>query len=85
MQKYKGKFDQGWDRVREETLERQKRLGVAPPDTTLTPLAPGLPAWNSLGDEEKRVSARFMEVYAGFLEQTDYNVGRVIEAIRDKG
>ncbi len=85
VEKYKGKFDQGWDKVREETLERQKKLGIVPVDTKLTPLAPGLPAWNTLDDEQKRVYARFMEVYAGFLEQTDYNVGRVIEAIREKG
>ena len=85
VDKYKGKFDQGWDQVREETFERQKKLGVIPPETELNPLAPGLPAWKSLNAEQKKVYARFMEVYAGFLEQTDYNVGRVIESIRATG
>ena len=83
--KYKGKFDQGWDKVREETFARQKQLGVIPADAQLTPRAPGIQAWDTCTPEEKRVYARFMEVYAGFLEQTDYNVGRVIESIRQKG
>ena len=85
IDKYKGKFDQGWDKVREETHERQKKLGVIPQDSKLTPLAPGLTAWNTLTAEQQKVYARFMEVYAGFLEQTDYNVGRVIEAIKQTG
>jgi len=85
VEKYKGKFDQGWDKVREETFERQKKLGVIPPDTKLTPLAPGLPAWNTLTPEQQRVYARMMEVYAGYMEQTDSNIGRVIEAIRQTG
>jgi arylsulfatase len=85
IEKYKGKFDQGWDKVRDETFERQKKLGVIPPDTKLNPLAPGLPTWNTLSDEQQKVYARFMEVYAGFLEQTDYNVGRVIDSIRQIG
>ena len=83
--KYKGKFDQGWDAVRQETFDRQKKLGVIPEGTKLNPLAPGLPAWNTLSPEQKKVYARFMEVYAGFLEQTDYNVGRVIESIKQTG
>lgn len=85
VEKYKGKFDQGWDEVRAETFERQKKLGVIPEGTKLNPLAPGLPAWDTLNDEQKKVYARFMEVYAGFLEQTDYNVGRVIESIKQTG
>jgi arylsulfatase len=83
--KYKGKFDQGWDKVREETFERQKKLGVIPPGAKLTPRAPGVPAWDTLGGEQKSVYARMMEVYAGYLEQTDHNVGRVIESIRRTG
>ncbi|MFN7733113.1 MAG: arylsulfatase [Pirellula sp.] len=85
IKKYRGKFDQGWDQVREETFARQKKLGVIPATAKLNPLAPGLPAWDSLSDEQKRVYARFMEVYAAFLEQTDYNIGRVIESIRQTG
>lgn len=85
VDKYKGKFDQGWDKVREETFARQKNLGIIPPDTKLNPLAPGLPAWDTLTAQQKTVYARFMEVYAGFLEQTDHNVGRVLESIRQSG
>lgn len=83
--KYQGKFDAGWDVIRTEILERQKRLGVVPPDTQLVPLAPGIPAWETLSPEQKRVFARMMEVYAGFLEQTDHNVGRVLKAIDEVG
>lgn len=83
--KYKGKFDQGWDKVREETFERQKKLGVIPADTKLNPRAPGIQAWDACTPEEKKVYARFMEVYAGYLEQTDHNVGRVLKSIEDMG
>ena len=85
VEKYKGKFDQGWDKVREETFDRQKKLGVIPADAKLTPRAPGVQAWDTLTAEQKKVFARFMEVYAGYLEQTDYNVGRVLEAIEEVG
>ena len=85
VDKYKGKFDAGWDAIRERTLARQKQLGVVPPDTKLVPLAPGIPAWDALSAEQKAVYARMMEVYAGFLEQTDHNVGRVLEAIEQVG
>jgi arylsulfatase len=83
--KYKGRFDQGWDRVREETLARQKKLGVAPASTELTPRHAGIPAWDSLNAEQKKLFAYMMEVYAGYLEQTDYNVGRVLDAIAQLG
>jgi arylsulfatase A-like enzyme len=85
VEKYKGKFDQGWDKVREETFARQKRLGVIPADAKLTPRAPGVQAWDTLSAEEKKVFARFMEVYAGYLEQTDDNIGRVVKSIEDLG
>jgi arylsulfatase len=85
VDKYKGKFNQGWDRVREETFARQKKLGVIPASAKLTPRAPGVQAWDSCSADEKRVFARFMEVYAGYLEQTDDNVGRVVKAIEDLG
>jgi arylsulfatase len=85
VEKYKGKFDQGWDKVREETFARQKKMGIIPQDAVLTPLAPGIQAWDSCSENEKKAYARFMEVYAGFLEQTDYNVGRVIDSIRKRG
>ena len=75
--KYQGKFDQGWDVQREQTLARQKSLGIVPQDTDLTARSTGIPAWNSLGADQKKLYARMMEIYAGYLEQTDYNVGRV--------
>jgi len=85
VDKYKGKFDQGWDKCREETFDRQKKLGVIPKDAKLTPRAPGIQAWDACTPEEKKVYARFMEVYAGYLEQTDFNVGRVLKTIEDLG
>lgn len=83
--KYKGKFDEGWDKLREETLARQIQLGIVPPKTSLTPRPPAIPAWDSLGADQKQLYAYMMEVYAGYLEQTDYNVGRVVKAINDLG
>ena len=83
--KYKGQFDQGWDKVREETLGRQKQLGIVPADTQLTPRSRGIPAWDSFNAEQKQLFAYMMEVYAGFLSQTDYNVGRVLNALEQIG
>lgn len=85
IEKYKGQFDQGWDKMREETLQRQKKLGVVPENTILTPRQKDIPAWDSLNDDQKRLYARMMEIYAGYLEQTDYNVGRVLAAIEELG
>ena len=82
-EKYRGKFDQGWDVLREETFERQKALGVIPPDTVLTPRPDALPAWDSLSDSEKQLYARQMEVYAGFQENADWNVGRLLDAVEE--
>ncbi len=81
--KYKGKFDQGWDKLREETLVRQKKLGVVPPDAELTKRHKELPAWEDTDPKMRPVLARQMEVYAGFLEHTDHHVGRLIEALKD--
>mgnify|MGYP003352219617 CR=1 FL=1 len=83
VDRYAAVYEKGWDAIRERTLARQKELGIVPPDTKLVPLAPGIPAWNTLTDVQKKVFARMMEVYAGFLEQTDHNAGRVIDAIED--
>jgi arylsulfatase A-like enzyme len=83
--KYQGRFDEGWDRVREETLARQKQLGIVPADTRLTPRHDGIPAWDSLDAERRQLFAYMMEVYAGYLEQTDHNVGRVLSAIDKLG
>ncbi len=83
--KYKGKFDQGWDKLREETFARQKQLGVLPEDTELTPRDDAFPAWDSVPDKLKAFYARQMEVYAGFSENADYNVGRVVDSIEELG
>lgn len=83
--KYKGKFDGGWDALRVQTFERQKQLGVIPPDAELTPRDPAFPAWDSLSDDERKLFARQMEVYAGYQENADYNVGRVLKAIEEIG
>ena len=83
--KFAGKFDQGWDRVREETLERQKALGIVPRDTKLTPRPADIPAWDSLNADQKRVYARMMEVYAGALSHCDHQIGRVIDAVAETG
>ena len=84
-EKYRGKFDQGWDVLREETFERQKALGVIPPDTVLTPRPDALPAWDSLSDGERKLYARQMEVYAGFQENADWNVGRLLDEVEEMG
>ncbi len=83
--KYKGKFDQGWDKLREETFARQKQLGVIPANAKLTPRDPAFPAWDSVPPEVKKVYARQMEVYAGYQENTDHAVGRVVQAIEEMG
>ncbi len=83
--KYKGKFDQGWDNVREETFARQKKLGVIPPDCRLTKRHPEIPAWDDMPDNLKPVLTRQMEVYAGFLEHTDHQVGRLVDTLKDLG
>ena len=83
IDRYKGHFDQGWDALREEVLARQKELGLVPEDTKLTPRPEELRAWESLDPKEKKVAARLMEVYAGFLAHTDAQVGRILSALRD--
>ena len=85
IDKYKGKFDQGWDKVREETLLRQKRLGVVPQNTKLTVRNEGIPAWDGLSADQKKLYAHEMEVYAGALSYADYNIGRVIDAVEKTG
>ena len=83
--RYKGQFDEGWDVYRERTLERQKALGIVPADTELTPRPAEYPAWDSLTDAERRLYARQMEVFAGFSENADWNVGRLLDAIEEMG
>ncbi|MFV0526070.1 MAG: arylsulfatase [Acidimicrobiales bacterium] len=81
IEKYKGAFDHGWDRQREIAFENQKKLGVIPDDTKLTPRPDEIPAWDSCSDDEKRLFARMQEVFAAFLEYTDQQVGRVLDGL----
>jgi arylsulfatase len=83
--KHKGKFDDGWDKLREMTIARQKKLGIIPPDTELTARPDAFPAWDSLDDTAKKLYARQMEVYCGFRENADWNVGRVIDTVEELG
>jgi arylsulfatase A-like enzyme len=80
---YKGKFDKGWDAYREEVFERQKKLGVIPADAKLPDRNPDIKAWDQLSEDEKKLYARFMEVYAGYLTYTDYEVGRLINYLKE--
>jgi arylsulfatase A-like enzyme len=83
--KYKGKFDQGWDKVREETFERQKKLGIIPPDSKLPPPNPGIQPWTDLSNDQKTVYCRLQELFAGFLDHTDHHLGRLFAALDDMG
>ena len=83
--RYRGKFDAGWDAMREQTLARQIKLGVVPKGTTLAPRPDDIRAWDTLSPDEKRLFARQMEVFAGFAEMTDHEAGRLIDALKDLG
>jgi arylsulfatase A-like enzyme len=83
--KYKGRFDHGWDRQREITLARQKELCVVPQDAELAPWADGVPHWDELSGAERQAAASLMELYAGFAEHTDVQVGRLVDAIEQRG
>jgi len=83
--KYKGKFDQGWDKLREETIARQKKLGVIPQDCQLTARHKEIPSWDEMPEGFKPVLRREMEVYAGYLEYTDHHVGRLFESLEKLG
>jgi arylsulfatase A-like enzyme len=81
--RFKGQFDNGWDKVREETYQRQLKLGVIPPGTKLTPRPEWVPAWDSLSGDERKLFARLMENYAGYLSFADHETGRLLAAIKD--
>ncbi len=83
--KYRGKFDHGWDKVREETFERQKKLGIVPKDTVLPPANPGVQAWADLTSDQRKVYCRLQEVFAGFLDHADHQLGRVFAALDEMG
>ncbi|MFC8951027.1 arylsulfatase [Streptomyces sp. NPDC057101] len=83
--RYRGRFDDGWDAYREQTFARQKQLGVVPAGTRLSPRDPDVPAWESLSPEARRLAARMMEVYAGFLSHTDHHLGRLVDFLKETG
>jgi len=93
IDKFHGKFDMGWEKLREQIFENQKKLGVIPPNTTLTPWPNGqeeyggakLPKWDSLNEAEKKMYARQAEVFAGYTAYTDYEIGRVIDEVQKMG
>jgi len=81
--KYKGKFDQGWDNLREAIFVRQKELGVIPSDAELTKRSEEIPPWEEMAEELKPILARQMEIYAAFLDHTDHHIGRLVDALKD--
>jgi arylsulfatase A-like enzyme len=83
IDKFKGQFDQGWDRYREEAHQRQLKLGVIPADTKLTPRPDEIPAYDSLTPDQKKVAARLMETFAAYTAQTDHEVGRVLDTLEE--
>jgi arylsulfatase A-like enzyme len=85
IDKFKGKFDMGWNVMREQIFANQKRLGVIPPNTQLTPWPDDLPKWDSLTEVQKKLYARQAEVYAAYTAYTDYEIGRVIQEVQDMG
>lgn len=85
IDKYKGKFDAGWDKIREQWYERQKELGIIPADTKLTDRNEFVQPWDSLSEKQKKVYARFMEAFAGMLEHTDAQIGRLIDYLQQIG
>ena len=84
-QRWKGKFDQGWDKIREETLARQIALGVVPAGTKLAPKPPAIKDWDKLSADEKRLFARQAEVFAAYVEYTDHEIGRMLKAFEEVG
>ncbi|MCV7077220.1 arylsulfatase [Mycobacterium szulgai] len=79
---FRGQFDLGWDRLREEIFTRQKQLGVIPADAQLTVRHESIPSWDSVSPDRQRIAARLTEVYAGFLAHTDYEIGRIVAALK---
>jgi arylsulfatase len=83
--KWKGKFDQGWDKLREETLARQIKMGIVPPGTKLAPKPPAIKDWDALSADEQRLFARQAEVFAAFADYTDHEIGRMLDAFAEVG
>ena len=82
VDRFRGQFDGEWDKYREDTLERQEKLGVVPPDTQLTVRSEGLPAWDDLSAGQKQIYARMMEVFDGYAAHCDHEMGRIIDAVK---
>ncbi|MFC3039522.1 arylsulfatase [Virgibacillus xinjiangensis] len=85
IDQYEGKYDEGWDVIRKQRFERQKELGIIPEDAELAPRSPDVPAWDSLSEDQKKLYARFMETYAGFLTHTDEQVGKLMDSLEEMG
>lgn len=85
IRRYRGRFDDGWDVVRQSWFERQKQLGIVPPATKLAPRNPGVEPWESLSRAEQQLAARLQEAFAGFLEHTDAQIGRLVDFLDDIG
>ena len=85
IDKYKGAFDDGWEAYREKTFARQKELGIVPADCDLSRQDPDVPEWDSLSDDARRLYARMMEVFAGFLSHTDHQLGRLLDFLEETG
>jgi arylsulfatase len=85
IEKYRGKFDMGWEKAREEIIARQKRMGIVPQNTDLTERPHWIPAWDSLSDDQKTLYARMMEVFAGFMSHTDHHIGRLLGFLESIG
>src|SRR5690606_25128689 len=85
LAKYRGRFDEGWDVVRERWYRRQLELGVIPPGTELAPRNPGVKPWDELTDAEARLAARLQEAFAAFLDHTDDQIGRFVDGLRHLG
>ncbi|MFI1168683.1 arylsulfatase [Streptomyces sp. NPDC020801] len=83
--RYRGQFDDGWDAYREKTFANQKQFGVAPPDSELSRHDPDVPQWESLSPDARRLAARMMEVYAGYLSHTDHQIGRLLDYLAETG
>jgi arylsulfatase len=85
IEKYKGQFDMGWDKYREVVFARQKEMGIFPADAELSPRDPDVPEWDTLSDQQKKLYAHFMEVFAGFLEHCDHQFGRLLDMLEQIG
>jgi arylsulfatase len=85
LEKYRGRFDDGWDAARDRWFSRQREMGLLPPDTELAPRNPGVEAWDTLPDNQKRLAARLQEAFAAFLEHTDDQIGRLVAGLENLG